>query len=290
MAGATAALVVPRRVAHLELPAVQVEPFALAKARAEDVRLAAVARSGNGLSYDVRRLGDAVRAFGRAEHAGDDDARATARTEAGMFVGAALAEGFEAVAALRAVQLDGFLRELRAYLSTGAFSDELVALGGGFVPQAIDRGWITEERGKRSLTLDDGALRAVFKRRWREITGTEELPVDASEERALLGFLVKHPPITMPAPEPGFDDAGLARARSQLEGDYRLRKLDELARVDPSYPIELARGVVLFDQGRFLLSVEAFRRHLDAAPDGPFGLRARNYLRTALERAQDGGT
>jgi hypothetical protein len=280
--------VVPRRVPHLELPAVQVEPLALAKSRAEDVRLGALARSG--LSYDVRRLGDAVRAFGRAEHAGDDDARATARTDAGMFVGPALTEGFEAVAALRAVQLDGFLRELRAYLGTGTFSDELVALGGGFVAQALDRGWIKEERGKRSLTLDDGALRAVFKRRWREITGAQELPVDASEERALLGFLVKHPPISLPAPEPGFDDAGLARARSQLEGDYRLRKLDELARVDPSYPLDLARGVVLFDQGRFLLSVEAFRKHLDVAPDGPFGLRARNYLRTALERAQDGGT
>jgi hypothetical protein len=33
--------------------------------------------------------------------------------------------------------------------------------------------------------------------------------------------------------------------------------------------------------------VEAFRRHLEIAPDGPYALRAQNYLRAALGRARD---
>jgi len=68
---------------------------------------------------------------------------------------------------------------------------------------------------------------------------------------------------------------------------YRLKKLDELAAVDPSFPVHLARGVVLYQLQRYPLAVEAFRRHLERAPDGPFTLRAQNYLRAALGRARE---
>jgi tetratricopeptide (TPR) repeat protein len=68
---------------------------------------------------------------------------------------------------------------------------------------------------------------------------------------------------------------------------YRLKKIDEIAALDPAYPSDLARGIVLYRLGRFLPAVQAFRRHLEASPDGPFTLRARGYLRAALGRASE---
>jgi len=44
---------------------------------------------------------------------------------------------------------------------------------------------------------------------------------------------------------------------------------------------------VLYQLQRYPLAVEEFRRHLDASPDGPYTLRAQNYLRAALERARE---
>ena len=86
------------------------------------------------------------------------------------------------------------------------------------------------------------------------------------ESRVFYRFLLLHP---LPSPE------------------YRLKKLDELGAVDRSYPVHLARGVVLYQLQRYPLAVEEFRRHLDASPDGPLTLRAQNYLRAALGRARE---
>jgi hypothetical protein len=66
-----------------------------------------------------------------------------------------------------------------------------------------------------------------------------------------------------------------------------MRKIEELAAVDPSYPADLARGVVLYGLHRYAASTELFRRHLDVHPDGPFTLRAQNYLKASLARAAE---
>lgn len=284
LAFSTAALVVPRPVEELELPVPRVDPRELAAARAEDERLAALARGG--LPFDVRRLGDAVRAFGRAEEQADEGEVGAARHEAGTRLLGAMREGAEKVAALRAYQLEAFLRELRAYLGTGAESAELHALGGAFVRQAREAGWLEVGAGRRALLLPDGALRALYKRRWNQIVGLEDtLAPTAAEQRALLELLLRRPLVRVPdVPAP---EADRARARQTLADEFRLRKLDELARLDPAYPRELARGVLFYRLGRFPLAVESFRRHLEAHPDGPFSLRATNYLRTALERASE---
>jgi hypothetical protein len=83
------------------------------------------------------------------------------------------------------------------------------------------------------------------------------------------------------------DEASRSKARAMLENQARLKKIDEIAAIDPAYPSELARGVIFYKLGRVLLAVESFRQHLDEHPDGPHALRAQNYLRAALGRAQD---
>ena len=100
------------------------------------------------------------------------------------------------------------------------------------------------------------------------------------EQRSFYRFLLEHPIGRPPGGLPAED----SRA---FHDQYRLKKIEELSTIDASYPRDLARGIVLYRLGRYLSAVEALRRHLDASPDGPFTLRAQNYLRAALGRAQD---
>jgi TolA-binding protein len=56
-----------------------------------------------------------------------------------------------------------------------------------------------------------------------------------------------------------------------------LSYVNALARIDPSYPADYARGVLLYRSGRPAEAARAFSRHLEVYPDGPWTLRARNF-------------
>jgi tetratricopeptide (TPR) repeat protein len=91
------------------------------------------------------------------------------------------------------------------------------------------------------------------------------------EERALARFLLMSPP---------------NEAQGRRADEYRLKKIGEIAALDPTYPRHLARGVVLYHLGQFADAADAFQRHLDVSPEGAHTLRAQNYLRAALGRAR----
>ena len=76
-----------------------------------------------------------------------------------------------------------------------------------------------------------------------------------------------------------------ARETCKLADQWRLRKLDELGRLDPSYPYRLARGVLFYRLGRYPDAAQAFRDYLAGSDDGRYWLRARNYLAMASARA-----
>jgi hypothetical protein len=140
------------------------------------------------------------------------------------------------------------------------------------------------------LLLDDAVRGALFKRRYNELGLLRGPAFDLSpdEQRALYRFLLRFPPRSEDAPTPPDPHGRESDIRVALAADtYRLRKIDELALVDPTYPRDLARGVVLYRLRRYGLALESFRRHLDEHPEGPDTLRARNYLRAALERARE---
>lgn len=276
LAGSAALLAVPRSVPPEDLPVPLVEPEKLAETAAnDDARARAV--EAKPLDADVRALGSLLRAFGRADARGDDAMLGELRRQIGPVAARALAQGEDAVLALRAYQLRSFLREVKSFVRTGETSDDLVELGGPFADVLTRNGWC-EGASPCVMYMDERALRASFKLRWNEISGLSgsALALGVDEHRALLGFLLAHPP----RPNPGRDERG-----AQDQAAFLLRKIDELSALDPSYPRELARGIVRYHKGEFGRAAEHFATHLELSPDGPYTLRAQNHLRAALERS-----
>ncbi|WP_438023187.1 hypothetical protein [Sorangium sp. So ce233] len=316
IAGAAATLAVPRAVEPAELPLPLVDARALTRARDADVTRAREAEQ-LGLDAEVRELGSAIRAFGVVDADADhtEAELLAARKRVLDAVGPALAQGDEAVLRLRAYQMSSFIREVRRFEATGEESDELRDLGGNFLGLLRRSGWIgrgeAKPRGEaRRVAMDGTVLGVLFKKRWDAIVGVQRAPfgISLDEERALFRFLLTHPvsaargaqdlaappaeqaarldPASEPAPRS--PTAALRAAEAQrAEEQYRLKKIDELAALDPSYPRHLARGVALYRLGKFAQSAEAFRSHLEQHPDGANTLRAQNYLRAAVERARE---
>lgn len=276
IAGSMAALVVPRPVEPREVPDPQVDPRALAQIARRDDALAAEAER-TPLDAEVRLLGSALRAFGRAESSAPEDVKQRARDETLAAAQRAFLRGKEPALALRAFQLRAFIAAVRTFMASGMETDDLVELGG------LYRQRLEEARAKHEAIMDEGALRAAFKRRWSELTGIrgDAFAPAVEEERALARWLLHHPAL------PAFDanaSPGLVKTYAE---QFRLRKIDDLARIDASYPADLARGVVHFRLGQYAKSVEDFRRHLDGPLADRSALRAQNYLNAALLRGRE---
>jgi hypothetical protein len=283
IAGSTAALAVPRPVDPAEVPLPLADPRALARALEADEALAAALDPGAGrpareLDLDVRELGAAVREFGLADAGPDrkDDALVAARRRLSTALGPALARGAEDVLALRAWQQRAFIRAVRRWEVSGEESEDLRALGGDFLGLLRKSRWVeagAADAGVRRVALDGAALAVLFKKRWNKVVGVQGPPFDPTldEERALVRFLLASPP---------------HEAAGRRADDYRLKKIGEIAALDPSYPRHLARGVVLYRLGKYADAADAFRLHLDTSPEGAYTLRAQNYLRAALGRAR----
>jgi hypothetical protein len=105
-----------------------------------------------------------------------------------------------------------------------------------------------------------------------------EYAISLDEERLFYAFLLTHPYVEG---RQGLD----AKEACRLADQWRLRKIDELARLDLSYPYTLARGVLLYRLARYPDAAQAFRDYLAGAEDGRYWLRARNYLAVASARA-----
>ncbi|WP_437303572.1 hypothetical protein [Sorangium sp. So ce388] len=318
IAGSAAVLAVPRPVEPAELPLPLADARALERTRAADIARARQAEQ-LGLDAEVRELGSAIRAFGLVDADADhtEAELLAARKRVLDAVGPALAQGDEAVLRLRAYQLSSFIREVRRFESTGEESGELRELGGDFLGLLRRSGWLkrgdARSRGggeARRVAMDGAVLGVLFKKRWDAIVGIQREPFGLAldEERALFKFLLSHPvsvarggdlaappadeaaarPTQASEPGPRSPAASLRDAEARRTAEqYRLKKIDELAALDPSYPRHLARGVALYRLGKFVQSADAFRSHLDEHPDGAHTLRAQNYLRAALERARE---
>lgn len=285
LAGSSAVLAVPRSVDPHELPEPVVEPRALDRLALADERLARAAERA-ALDFDVRALGSAVRAYGVADDAGSGSALEVERKRVAQASARARPHGDQALLELRAWQLRSFLRELARWEATGEETDELRELGGGFIHMVKRTGWVDED-GRR-LRMDAAVRAALFKKRWNELAVLRGAPFELAldESRALFRFLLRNPPREdPPGPRDAQKDAALRIALAAEQ--YRLRKIDELGALDPTFPAQLGRGVVFYRLHRYPLAVEAFRRHLEDHPEGPFTLRAQNYLRAALGRATE---
>jgi hypothetical protein len=273
MAWIAVLVMVPRTVLPEEVPLPRLAPKDVAEARAR--ALAESSRiHGEEPSENLRLLASRLRAHGLAEHGGDRRriADAAAATEqVGVRV---LGAEPERVLELRAHLTERFVAAFFEFLRTGVESEELSGLGGNVVQTFRNNGWLDDTDGPEF----DLVLRALYRRRFNGLVlPGATLPVDAIEERARVRFLIAHPP-TPPVEDPD----GL------FAGQFILGQIDDAAKLDPAYPAHYARGIALFRVGRYEASAAAFDAFLTEAEDGPYRLRATNYLKAALEHAGGG--
>jgi len=273
-------LLVPFPVKPEDLPLPVADERALADRQRADDELAAgviplLERDASGL-YDLRAFGEAFRAYGRAEASSDMYEVVRMRRTLIDAVNSARALGDDKMRGVRAYQKQQFVAQLEVWERTQAASEELTGLGGSFLTLASRYGWRTDHK----LDMSERLRGIFFERRWNEVTGLTEGPYALSldEYRAFYRFLLTHPAVEPALASP--------KEACLLADEWRLRKIGEIARVDPSYPAGLARGVLLYRIGRYPAAADALRDYLGSTEDGPYALRARNYLAEANARAQ----
>jgi hypothetical protein len=282
-------LLLPRRSPAGDVPLPMADARALARAVAADHELAVSGRR-DPLPGPVRALGSAIRTYHTLEAAQSLEALGPARHAVEAAFAEARASGDDALLRLRAIQLEGFLDELRAFESTGVESQELEALAGGFVPSLTAAGWC---EGHRLVPLEP-ALRTMFKQMWNAFLDLEGKPAfepTLDEQRALYALYLSspHPSPRMraaiDAARRGAHDAktceGVREAERGAIEQWRIERIARLEAIDPTYPAAFARGVASFRRADYLAASAAFRVWLTAHPDGPLSLRARAFLRAA---------
>ncbi len=289
------ALLLPRRATPEFVPLPVADHAALARVVAADTQLAERARR-DPLPGAVRALGSALRTFHTREAA---DADTQQLFDARRAVDTALLDalhdpaGAEPLVALRAVQLEGFMDEVRRFEVTGQTSPELDALAGAFVRSLTLEGWCEGH----TIAPDGAVLRVMFKHMWNGFLGLDgvdgraELRLTLDEERVLYAFYLSHahPSKTMrdalSAARRGAHDARSCLALDEAERSateaWRIDHIARFAKIDPSYPADYARGVASFRRGDFGTSALAFQAWAAAHPGGPLSLRAQNFLRAA---------
>lgn len=283
-------LLVPRSAEPEGVPLPLADAASLARTATADRALAEKARRAP-LPAAVRALGSAIRAFHTLEaHDADATQLYGARAAVDDSLVDALRGGSEPLLELRALQLEGFVDEVRRFESTDEQSEELAALAGAFVRSMTTEGWV---RGHH-VVADEAALRALFKNMWNGFLGPAVRPEFApslDEQRALYAFYLSHPHPSrgmreaIEAARRGARDAKDCTALEQAERaaieSWRLDHIERLRAIDPTYPADYARGVASYGRGDYVGSAKAFRAWLTEHPEGPLALRAKNYLRAA---------
>jgi hypothetical protein len=251
VAWGTALIVVPRPVEPRDLPVPRIEPRSAMSIRDRDRDLAASIQT-RPLDAKLRRLGTAVRTVGKYEDSSDPQL-STARDEAKDAAKDALRLSGPDVLRLRAYQTERFLEELSSWVRSGQSTGELVELGGSVLRSFQATGWIVAENGKRRVLLGDLALRAAYKKRWNEVTGitADALAISVDEQRAFLAFTIEYP-----ARPPS--SAGLGNAVAMYQNQMTLNKIDELEKIDPTYPALFAKGIVFYRLASYANAATAF--------------------------------
>jgi hypothetical protein len=273
-----AALVaVPRAAAPELFPVPLVDSAEEAAERNKLVELADRAER-EGLPFETRAVGDAVRRLGLTLSGGSE--RSETAEHAGRLlterVQAALAaQQMDALVRLRAYQARAFVAALRAQDFRQAPSAELRALGGDFFVRAKRNGW-SEPNG---CAGSDEDLRTLFLLRWSELAqlhARPELKPTLGELRRYYRFLILHPEA-----DPTEPDVERAHAKA------RLRYVTALARRDTEYPLALARGSLLWQLGMWPESAQSLDGYLGRPGGAPWNLRARNYLLFAAKHGAE---
>jgi hypothetical protein len=226
------------------------------------------------LHFDVRAAGEWFRRLGKLAHHGQPISVSDRDRFRQALQGARATSGVEAIERLRAVQARLFALALAEWERSGVENADLVELGGDFLEIANDLGWTSEPRGtagtrgstsRRRLELSSDEKLALFLVRWNDLAGYDAHPeLRLAPVWSLLALRAR---LRLP----------IARL------DRRdLKLIERAARLDPSYPAALGKGLIFAREHDSENAADAFRTHLQQQPDGPYTLRARNHLQYVL--------
>jgi TolA-binding protein len=259
-----ALLALPRPSTPTTLPLPRADLAETRRMQRTTEELAALAET-EGLPFEVRAVGEAIRHLGRSNVEGldtshdEDDIRARVKVVEGSNQAPLLLR-------LRAVQAEYFARALRQFASDGKQSADLDELGGDFVAHARKAGWLDAQR---HFVADDATALVLFQLRWADLIGkrtTFPFSPSLNDWRVYYRFLLEHP------------DQGTAEPDARAADAARLQIVNALAKKDPDYPLEFAQGYLLFEMGDQDGAATAYRRYLGKHDGGPYTLLARNYL------------
>jgi hypothetical protein len=254
----SAALVVPRAVRPSLVPPPVVDRIEQRQEQAADAERARRARAG--LPLDIRSVGEAFRRYGHAAYANPaalPQIDAQLRRLAGEAI---VREGPERLLDLRAIELELFGAALRE--NTAEPSREAIELGGTLLQRGLAHGWFEPA----PAGADPGELAVLFRVYWAQALGLRSHPFTPTlnEWRAYYRFL-----LARPIPEGPERNGDLER---------KLEYVGALAQHDQEYPTNLARGILSYQRGAPAVAAAELRQHLERFPDGPWTLRAKNYL------------
>ncbi len=306
---ASALIVLDHPVEPLDTPIPSFDPAPLAKiARADRDTRARIDKAP--LPAEIRAVGSAFLEWNAAAARGTDP-RDPKRDELAREMRSALGIARSKVggepqlaaqlADLRAYHADLFIDELRRRVRANAMSEELKRLGGPLVAVLVHNGWLAESG---ELLAPESIIRARYKLHWTSIVysledcetaaapvcyGVTSLPLDAVELRSLLAYLIAHPVVR----DEDVAEAGTAERAVERRRMFYIDRLAALDRhADASgethpylgdYPVDLARGVLLYRLGRYDLATEQL--HTYAAAHRSDG-RARNWYLGALAKTR----
>ena len=261
----SAALLVVPRAAEPGVFPVPLLDVAEARATRQSYDQLADRAERQGLPFETRAVGDAVRRLGSALARGNGSAEHESRVLRERTELALRAGQTEPLVQLRALQARLFVRAVRSHSFDGPPGSELSSLGGDFAARAVRSGWA----GPDGCIASDDELTTLFALRWLELTqlrGVSQLKPSLGDLRRYYRFLLLHP-------EGAFGTDG-TRQRALS----RLRYVAALEKRDPEYPADLARGALLGALGMAEPSAQALSNHLGQATGSVWTLRARNYL------------
>jgi len=313
--GITSAFIVlahPVEPADPPLPVIDHGPLAQIARQDASTRRRIDALPPPGMPAEIRAIGKAYldwnAAAASAPMYGDTPDLASARRRLGEEIRASLEvarkalgdQGFsDQMRDLRAFHTELFLAELGKRAHSGVTSVELERLSGALLDVLAKSGWVAPSG---AISVPSAILRARYKLHWTSIVfgledcdhtaaqvcyGVTALPLHPVELRSLLAFLVQHPVL-----HDGDEDeaGGLERAidRRRLVYLDRLGTIDRY--VDPegkthpyigNYPIDLARGAMLYKLGQYAESEAVLRKYVS----GHLGdMRARNWFLAAMAK------
>jgi hypothetical protein len=276
VAAVVTAVIVPRSAPPHGIPPSSLTPNELDRARIRSFQLAQPA-ARHELPHAVELLSARLRALGTAEANGDSAAVAKWAGELDDSARRLLATNLQDLVALRAFLAREFAANYLQHLKRANSSPALKELGGATLAEMERNGWLQSLEDAPSNA--DVVLIGLFNRRFNLMVAPEgsALSLDPIEERAVLDFLIAHPPLS--------NLAGSRAEANSGRGKYVIAQIESLAKLEPSYPAPFAKGIVYYEMGQFDSAANAFDAYLERNPNGPHRLRAVNFLKASVEEA-----